>query len=187
MRKLISIIFCKFLYKVKYENIKNLEKIDQCLICPNHSSVFDPTFIYPVVDNLYIMAKKEVFKNKIIEKFLKHYNVFPVDRNRIDAKSLMYSIKIFEENKKCRLLIFPEGKVIKDEREIGKTVRKGAVFIAANKNIPIIPVHISRRPSFFSKVKVIFGEPLYINKETIKNKNELRNKSNELIRIIYEL
>lgn len=187
MKKLINVVFCHFLYKTQYVNVEVLKDIDKCVICPNHSNVFDPTLIYPVIDNMYIMAKKEIFKNKIVAKLLKHYNTFPVDRTRIDPQSLMHSIKIFEEQDKARLVIFPEGKVIKDEEEIGKKARNGAVFIAATKQIPIIPVYITRRPKFFSKVKVIFGEPIYYVAEILKDKSKIKEKSRELIDTIYKL
>ena len=70
---------------------------------------------------------------------------------------------------------------------MGKYYKKGAVFIAANSNVPIIPVYITRKPKFFSKVKVIFGEPIYIKKEDLNDKKQVKNKSKQLIEKIYEL
>ena len=89
------------------------------------------------------MAKSEVFKYPILGKLFKHYNVFPVDRNKTDSKSLFHSINIFKQPGNQELLIFPEGKVIKNESEIGKIAKKGVVFISANCNVPIVPVYIS--------------------------------------------
>ena len=187
MKKILRFLFGYFLYHVKYKNINVFKNINKCLICPNHSNIFDPTFIYPVVDDLYIMAKSEIFKNKFIAKFLNHYNVFPVNRNKTDVKSMMTSLEIFENVEKRKLLIFPEGKVIKDKKEIGKVYKKGAVYIAATTNVPIIPVYITRRPKFFSKIEVIFGEPIYIDKNSIKSKRDIIEKSKELIEKIYSL
>ena len=48
-----------YLFKVSYSGLDNLNKYDQYLICPNHSCVFDPFFIYPPSRNLFIMAKAE--------------------------------------------------------------------------------------------------------------------------------
>ena len=83
--------------------------------------------------------------------------------------------------------MFPEGRVIKKKEDIGKYYRKGAVYISANCNIPIIPVYITMRPLFFSKVTVTFGEPIYIKKEELNSKQEIENKSKMLIQKIYEL
>lgn len=187
MKKFINLFFCKFLFRVSYTGLENLEKYDQYLICPNHSCIFDPFFIYPKAKNLYIMAKSELFKYPIFSSLLKHYNVFPVNRNIIDSKSLFTALSVFKNNTNSQLLIFPEGKVIKQTDEIGKKVRNGATFISAQANAPIVPVYISRRPSFFSKVSVTFGEPFFMDSEVLESKSYLKQCSNNLINKIYSL
>ena len=164
-----------------------MKKYDRFLICPNHSSVFDPFFIYPVSKNLSIMAKSEIFKNKFIARILRHYNVFPVDRKKVDIKSLLHSLNVFKNDTHCELLIFPEGGVIKKEEDVGKKIHNGSTFLATKLNVPIIPVFITRRPFFFSKVDVVFGIPYFIDSCSIKNKSDLKNESNKLIDKIYDL
>lgn len=186
MKRFVDIFFCHFLYHVKYKGLENLKLYDNYLICPNHSRIYDPFFIYPKTDNLYIMAKSEIFKHKLFAKFLKHYHVFPVNRNKKDPGSLLYALDIFKE-KDAKLLIFPEGKVIKKDSDIKTSARNGACFISAKLNIPIIPTYITRRPRYFSKVLVTFGKPIFIPKDVINNKTLLKTKSKELIDIIYEL
>ena len=117
MKKFINWLFCKFLYKVNYNNLENLYSEEKVIIAPNHSNIFDPFYIYPITRNLSIMAKSEVFKYPILGRIFKHYNVFPVDRNKTDSKSLFHSINIFKQPGNQELLIFPEGKVIKNESE----------------------------------------------------------------------
>lgn len=187
MKTFIKFVFCRLLFHVHYYNIENLQKYDKFLICPNHSSVFDPFFIYPVSKNLSIMAKSEIFKNKLVAKILKHYNVFPVNRTKVDIKTLLHSLSIFKNNAPCELLIFTEGGIIKEEKDIGKKVHNGAVFIASKLEIPIIPVFITRRPKFFSKIKVIFGKPYFLDKDLLKNKKVLQDESHNLIKNIYNL
>lgn len=187
MKNFIRFLLCKFLFHVHYYNIENLQKYDKFLICPNHSSIFDPFFIYPVSKNLSIMAKSEIFNNKIFSKILRHYNVFPVNRQKVDTKSLLYSISIFENASNCQLLIFPEGGVIKKQTDIGKKFHNGAIFISSKLNIPIVPVFITRRPKIFSKVNVIFGEPYFTNNSLLKNKTDYKNSSKDLIDKIYNL
>lgn len=187
MKKFINLLFCKLLFKVSYFGLENLEKYNQYLICPNHSCIFDPFFIYPKSKNLYIMAKSELFKYPILSSILKHYNVFPVNRNTIDSKSLFKALSVFKNNTISQLLIFPEGKVIKEQEEIGKKVRNGATFISAQANVPIVPVYISRRPHFFSKVFVTFGEPFFIDSTVLENKPYLKQCSKKLLDKIYYL
>ena len=76
---------------------------------------------------------------------------------------------------------------IKEEKDIGKKVHNGVTFIASKLNVPIIPVFITRRPHFFSKVKVIFGKPYFLDNNLLKNKANLKEESNKLIKKIYDL
>lgn len=186
MKNFIKFIFCKLLFRVKYYNLENLKKYDKFLICPNHSTIFDPFYIYAIVDNLFIMAKSEIFENKLFSKILRHYNVFPVDRKKVDVNSLLKSISVLNKSNNCKLLIFPEGGVIKDTNDIGKKYHNGPVFISSKLNIPIVPVFITRRPNFFSKVDVIFGTPYFLNNK-FKDKTELKLESKNLINKIYNL
>lgn len=188
MKAIVNVIFCKILFRVNYINLDKMQHIEKCLICPNHSNVFDPTFIYAKIDDLYIMAKSELFKNKFVSWLFSKYNVFPTNREKVDFKSLNYSLKIFRNNAdKVKLLMFPEGRVLKSKDEIGKYCRKGAVYIAANCNVPIIPVYITMRPRFFSKVDVVFGDPFYVDKNDVSSKIKVVGVSKKLINEIYKL
>ena len=187
MKKFINVLFCELLFRVHYYNTENLNKYDKFLICPNHSSVFDPFFIYPISKNLSIMAKSELFKNKLVAKILRHYNVFPVNRKKVDIKSLLHALNVFKNNDPCELLIFPEGGVVKTKEEIRKRIHNGATFISAKLEIPIVPVFITRRPKLFSKVQVIFGEPYFLDKELLKDKTKLKEQSQKLINKIDDL
>lgn len=185
IRKTIVVTVCNILFRVRYENVEVLKKVDKCLICPNHSRIYDPVYLYPKVDNMYGMAKSELFKHKFMANFLTYHNVFPVDREKTDASSLRKALKLLKTNDKIKLLIFPEGKVMKDRSEWGE-VKNGAVYISAVSGVPIIPVYITPRPKYFSKVTVKFGEPIYYNKEDLKDKDEIEKESKKLMKQIYQ-
>lgn len=187
MKTAINVVVCHLLYRVEYKNVEEIKKLKRCVICPNHTSRVDPFFIYPKTENLYIMAKSELFRNKILAKLFKKYNVFPVDRKKVDVKSTFIAINIFKENTgNAQFLIFPEGKVIKKGEDIGK-VRNGAVFVAATSDVPIIPVYITRNVHLFRKIIVTFGRPMYINKKTLENKEDIKEQSKNLLEKIYKL
>lgn len=185
-RKLILRIVCHVLFRTKYENVEVLDKFDKCLVCPNHSRVFDPIFLFPKVDNMYSMAKSELFKNKVLGDFLEYHNVFPIDRERADVSGVKKAIRLLKNNDKIKLLIFPEGKVLKDRKERGK-IKDGAIYIASMVEVPIIPVYITARPKYFSKVTIKFGEPIFTSKQTLKNKEKMKNESKKLMTEIYNL
>jgi 1-acyl-sn-glycerol-3-phosphate acyltransferase len=137
--------------------------------------------------DISIVAKKEMFKYAWFRFIAKKYGVFSVDRENVDVRSMMASINTFKSNENAKLILFPEGKVIKDEAEIGNVYKKGAAFIAYHLEKPIIPVYITRRPNFFSKVTVIYGEPFYISKEEFKGKDKFDEATKKIINEIYEL
>ena len=117
---IIKKLFCKVLNKVNYTNIEILDKLDNCIICPNHSSVFDPIYVFPIEqeENIYVMAKSELFNYRFFRWLFNKYNVFPINREKTDPRSLLKSLNIFKENNKAKLIIFPEGRVIKEDSEI---------------------------------------------------------------------
>ena len=179
----MKLIFGKILYHVKYYHSEFLDEYDSYLICPNHSRIFDVFYVFPLKydADLCAMAKKELFKHWYFRIVAKYYHVIPIDRQGINVKSIMSALKAFKENKKAKMIIFPEGKVIKEEKEIGTVFRRGATSIAKDVGIPIVPVYISRRPKLFQTVEVIYGEPYFVEKETTGN------VAKQLIEKIYEL
>lgn len=187
MKKTVSLIICHLLYRVRYKNVDQIKNLKRGIICPNHTSVYDPFFIYPKTNNLYIMAKSELFRNTFIKKIFKHYNVFPVDRNKVDVKSTLMATNIFKDNiGDVQFLIFPEGKVIKKDEQVGH-IRNGAVFVAATSEVPILPVYITQNVRFFRKIKVTFGEPINIDKSVLESKDKIRDESENLLKNIYKL
>ena len=143
IRNIILITSCHILFHVKYENLEILDKYNKCLICPNHSRIFDPAFLYPKVENMYSVAKSE---------------------------------------------LFPEGGIFKENYKYNKRKTKsGAVYLSAIANVPIIPVHITVRPKFFSTVTVTFGDAIFPDKAVLKNKKLLKENATKLINQIYDI
>ena len=188
MKQVVNFICCHLLFRVRYHHLENLTTTSRCVIAPNHSSIFDPFFIYPKTSNLFIMAKSELFHYRLLGKLLSHYQVFPVNRNKRDPGSLLYAISLFANpTEEKQLLLFTEGGVLKKEEEIGKRIRNGAVYISAESQVPVLPVYITRRPHLFSRVDVVFGESYLIDHALVKDKSMIKEKSKELVERIYQL
>lgn len=186
-KKLVKIVCCNIIYRVKYIGLEKIDNDKKYVICPNHSNILDPTFIFPIVDNLSIMAKSEIFKNKLAAKILKRYRVFPVNRKERDVKSTLHAIECLNLENNSKLLIFPEGGIIKDSKEIRKKVKNGAVYISAKSGVEILPIFITRRPHIFQKVYVIIGDSINITKEIRHDKEKIKEYSTKMINNIYDL
>ena len=187
MKKLVKIVCCNIIYRVKYIGIEKIDNNKKYVICPNHSNILDPTFIFPIVDNLSIMAKSEIFKNKLVAKILKRYRVFPVNRKERDVKSTLHAIECLNLENNSKLLIFPQVAKIKDSKYITKKVKNGAVYISAESGVEILPIFITRRPHIFQKVYVIIGNSINIPKEIKHDKEKIKEYSTKVINNIYDL
>ena len=187
--KLLKWFACSFLYRVKLHNSEVLDKYNSYLICANHSCVFDPVFIFPVMyeDDISIIAKEDLFKYFWFRCLTRKYHIISINREQTDVKSLLKSLNVFNEKPNAKLILFPEGRIVKTNEDVGNVYKKGAAFIAVHMNKPIIPVYITRRPKFFHKVDVVFGEPYYIEKSTLKGSGKFELESKKLIDKIYEL
>ena len=187
--RLLKFLSCKLFFRVKLYNEEILDKYKTFVICPNHSSVFDPAFVFPkkFENDVYIIAKQELFKQFWFKPLAKLYNLIPINRENTDVRSMLKSLDVFKQNPNAKLIIFPEGQVVKAEEDVGKIYKKGATFIAAYMEKPIIPVYISRRPKLFSTVKVIFCSPLFIKKEDIKGIGKIEEQTKLIIDKIYEM
>lgn len=186
VKGIINFLFTHFLFRTKYTNLDKLNKHDKCLICPNHSDKFDPFFIYAKTDHLNIMAKAELFENKILAGIFKYFDVFPIRRGEHDTRSLLHAIKIFKKTEKKKLLIYIEGERMRKNEERG-TAKAGPVFIAAEAGVPIVPVYVTKNPKLFSKIQVNFGDAIYIDKTRIRDKEYVKNESQKLLDTIYDL
>lgn len=186
VKGIINVFLCKIFYRVKYHGLENLENIDKCLICPNHSNTVEPAWIYTKANDLCIMAKAELFENKFLNKLFLYFDVFPIRRGEKDSRSLIHAIKLFKDVDKRKLLVFPEGQRLK-KNEDRIPAKIGPVYIASKVGVPIIPVYITKNVKLFSQVDIIFGKPIEIPDEILKDKEKMKEFSNKLMDIIYSL
>lgn len=186
IKLLISFFLCKVFYRVKFINKEKEEQYDKCIICPNHSNTVEPAWIYSKTKDICIMAKAELFENKLFGAILKYLNVFPIRRGEHDVRSLIHAINLFKEVKKRKLLVFPEGERIKINEEKG-VAKVGPAYIAYKAGIPIIPVYITKNAKLFSRVNIIYGDPIYVTKEIAHDKEKLKAFSDELLNKCYDL
>ena len=61
-------------------------------------------FLYPKIDNMYSVAKSELFKNKFVSNFLSYCNAIPIKRNGKDFAGTMRILRLLKKHDKIRLL-----------------------------------------------------------------------------------
>ena len=105
------------------------------------------------------MAKEELFRNPLMNWFLRYVHTFPVHRGRIDRRAVMESFRVLKQGEV--LGIFPEG-TSKDQGILGK-FHDGFAGIAMKAGVPVLPAVVINTRSLPKKkgpVCVVFGEPV---------------------------
>jgi 1-acyl-sn-glycerol-3-phosphate acyltransferase len=134
------------------------------VLCANHSSNFDPIMISLAAGidrHIHYMAKKELFRVPIVSSVIKAIGSYPVDRGNKDIGAIKMSLKYLKAGEKIG--IFPEGTRTKTAGE--KAAKSGAIRLADQANVPIVPVWLPRRKRPFKKIRVVFHKPYFVNPE----------------------
>ncbi|MBN2796376.1 MAG: 1-acyl-sn-glycerol-3-phosphate acyltransferase [Clostridia bacterium] len=178
--------FYKIFYGVKVHNPERLPMDQPVLICSNHLNAQDPfvigTNLKPVIK---IMAKKELFKYKIVSWFLTVNGAFPVDREANDISAIKTSLKILKDG--TTLMLFPEG--TRNNTNTPLEAKPGVAMIAVKAKVPIIPITLKSDYKLFRKMHVYVGEPIYLDEyfERRVTSEDYQEISQKILDKIYEV
>lgn len=154
----------KLFYPTKFIGKKNLKALKGkgAIIASNHTSNLDAVlFALNTWEKKYYLAKKELFKNKLMGSFYKSIGAVKIDRQTSDVTAIKNSLKLLKNNKK--LVIFPEGTRNKNEDMSMGEVKHGAVMLAVKARVPIVPMFILQTPKIFRKTVVMIGKPFELD------------------------
>ena len=149
--------FFRFFFPTKFVGKKNLPK-GACIIASNHTSNMDAVNLaVHTWEKKYFLAKKELFKNRLVGFFAKKCGGIKIDRQGNDVNAIKESLKVLRNNKK--LVIFPEGTRTNNENmELGE-VKQGVAMFAIKAKVQIVPMFIVRKPKVWRRNKVVIGQP----------------------------
>lgn len=159
--QIICTPFIRFFFPTKFIGKKNLPK-GACIIASNHTSNMDvPNLAVHTWEKKFYLAKKEMFKNKLVAFFARKWGGIKIDRQGNDINAIKTSLKVLKNNKK--LVIFPEGTRNNNENmEIGE-VKQGVAMFAIKAKVPVVPMFIMKKPKIFRRNKVIIGQPFELS------------------------
>lgn len=153
----IPIFFFSLLYPIKVYGKENIPEGGAVLVS-NHFRAIDCGFIARICDkDIKYLAKKEIFKNKLITKIVRSYGGIPIDRDNPDMKSLLEAIK--EIKKGHKLCIFPEGKRNVTGTSDLQEIKGGTVIFSVKAKCPIVPIMMLKKAKIFRRTKIIIGKP----------------------------
>ncbi len=159
--QIICTPFFRFFFPTKFVNKKAIPK-GACIIASNHTSNMDAiNLAVHTWEKKYYLAKKELFKNKLVGFFAKKFGGIPIDRSGNDVNAIKNSLKVLKNGKK--LVIFPEGTRNNNENmEMGE-MKQGVATFAIKAKVPIVPMFVAKKPKFWKRNRVVVGTPFTLD------------------------
>ncbi|MHA1293164.1 MAG: lysophospholipid acyltransferase family protein [Promethearchaeota archaeon] len=174
-------------YRVEYQDKKLPLEYGPAIIIGNHQSHLDPFFIGGSVNRrIRWMSKEENFQTPIVKSLFKNLGAFKLKRGIGDEKAWEKAKNILQNG--GWVGIFPEGTRSPDGT-LGE-FHTGAVRLAVEMNVPIIPTYVIGSRNALPKGKLIMkpakvtvrvGKPIYYddykdNQITYLDAKELTSK-----------
>lgn len=181
-------VFFMIFFRVEIVNKHNVPKKGAALLCANHNAELGMFFIgYKIKRLVRWMAKEELFKYPVFSPFIRWAGAFPVKRGKGDIGSVKTVLRLLKEGHIVGM--FPEGTRVKKKNETTVNAKAGVAMFAVQTGAPILPVGVEGGTKVFGKVRIIFGEPYYLDIEKGKkySMDELTQMSNDIMRKVYAL
>ncbi len=161
--------------KYRYHHPERMPQTGALVIAPNHYSEIDPVVIGAATWKLgrapRFLAKASLFKNPVVGWFLRTSGQIPVERAGSKSHAALRAAEELVEKGRV-VIVYPEGSLTRDPDLWPMRGKTGAVRIALERDIPIVPVahwgtqallpRYGKKISMFPRktIDVIIGEPL---------------------------
>ena len=133
----------------------------RCIVCANHVSATDAIALcYTFRKNqVWFMAKKELFKVPVLAPLIRLLGAFPIDRGGNDVGAIKNAVSLVAEGKV--LGIFPQGHRYPGEDPRKTRTKNGMALIATKAQANIVPAYIWRKNNrfrLFRRTYIILGD-----------------------------
>jgi 1-acyl-sn-glycerol-3-phosphate acyltransferase len=153
----------KLVMKMEVVGLENFPRQGPVILAANHVTNFD---VFPMQfaqpRPIFFMGKAELFKNPLLDLFLRNLSGFPVNRGEKDLWAMRHAAKVLKHGQV--LGMFPEGK---RSRGKGLAVAKtGVARLAIETDCPIVLTAVTGSDKFFkrfprrARVRIEFLPPL---------------------------
>lgn len=178
-------VLIRALYGFRALAPQNVPATGAVIVACNHVSYLDPVvlgigFRRPVT----YLAKKELFKIPVLGPIIVGLGVYPLDREAGGVAAVRAALRALKEGR-C-VGIFPEG----TRNLTGEVEGKGgAALLGALSGAPVVPAAISgtRHARPFHPIRVIYGEPIIVQRKRKADGDDLAKWTEEIMRRIRAL
>ncbi len=146
--------------RVRIEGVENIPSGESCIFLSNHVSNLDPPILLPAIPGMCsVFLKKSLIKIPLIGTAMRMAKYIPVSRghSRVEAAQSV-AIAADALRSGMHIFIFPEGTRSLDGNLL--PFKKGAFFLAADTNAPMVPIVITGTAQMMHKgsTKIYPGE-----------------------------
>ncbi len=166
--------------RVKVEGIENIPA-GVCVFASNHASNLDPMVYFPAIPRrISVLIKKELLSVPILSAGMRAAKFVPVNRADREAAAASVDQAVRYMNEGLSFAVFAEGTRSPDGRL--RPFKKGAVLMAIQAAVPIVPVAIAGTHRLMRKgsrtihpgeVTVHFGKPVDAAQFSMDGRNTL--------------
>ena len=156
-------IYYHIFYRVRVEGFENVPTEGSVIFCANHISYNDPILLCLLMKKkrnpVRMIAKQELFKNKLFGWALRHLHAIPVNREKADMATFKEVMKTLAAG--GALGIFAQGTRVKADEE--KEAKAGVALFALKGGADVVPVHFDATYKLFSRITVRIGEVMTLS------------------------
>lgn len=176
------------LFRIRYEGVENMPVEGPVLLVANHTSLLDIPAIHCCLKPfVHWVAKKELFEIPGIGWFFRVCGNIAVDRDKVDLQAAR---GIFGALSAGRVVcMFPQATRVPQDQILQRLPRTGVAHFAIKTGVPIIPIAIDGKFSFFHKTRVVFGPAFKLdaNPRHRYSHAELMTFTIQIMKNVYEL
>ncbi|SDX28419.1 1-acyl-sn-glycerol-3-phosphate acyltransferase [Marininema mesophilum] len=178
-------------HRVEVTGASNIPQTGPIVLVGNHVSYLDPFYIgasFP--RQIHFMAKEESFKHPILKRILLSLEAFPIQRGKIDLRSIRKAFVYLKEGQVVGM--FPEGGR-RDENPM-EEIKQGAAYIALKTTAHLLPVYIEGTSQALprdakwirpARIQIRYGEPITVDPSG--GRGEQERISGELLEALHRL
>lgn len=164
--RIVAVGLSRLFFPGRVIGAENLPETGPYVLAPVHRSYLDWLIVARVTRRrLRYIAKAEVWKSKLVGRFIEALGAFPVNRSGADREALERCQAVLAGGEP--LVMFPEG--TRRSGPVVEDLREGVAYLALRAGVPIVPVGIGGsekampRGSAVPKprrVDLVIGEPI---------------------------
>jgi 1-acyl-sn-glycerol-3-phosphate acyltransferase len=182
----------KLFWRTRYQGLEKVPLKGGLVIAANHQTYVDPFWVgLPIKRALRFLAWDEAFDWPVVGKLMQLFGAWPIQIEGSDPTAIRRSLQWLKDG--GAVVIFPEGARCEPSGELVR-FKNGAVRLAMEANVPILPVTIRgghrvwpkgwRLPRF-NNVEVIYHELINVTPQPGEEARACaRRETNRLAEII---